>query len=190
MFPLKITCRFRSTLGVLLNKLLVHEYFSAYVTDDYYETGPLPIPFTYGILSWSDLTIGRWSHNRHSTSPWITPKNHSDDSVNCTNDMWRYNTTSRMWAWISGSAWYNYVTNAQCNTAVASTRGMSSATMYPGSRYAAASYYDDKNRIFYLFGGHAYVCSFTTTGYGKSIQCPKFIARRVISDIVAYVSLS
>jgi N-acetylneuraminic acid mutarotase len=61
------------------------------------------------------------------------------------NDLWRYNTSSGLWTWISGS-------NGGNQNGVYGTRGVAAATNIPGARQASISWLDE-NGNFWLMGG-------------------------------------
>ncbi len=73
------------------------------------------------------------------------------------NDLWKYETSTNMWAWMNGNT---------ANTTVAGnygTKGVAASTNQPGSRgYGApAGWTDHKNGKIYMFGGQG--CGTTTT---------------------------
>lgn len=58
------------------------------------------------------------------------------------NDLWRYNTTSNQWAWMSGSDTPNQKGTYR-----------SLDQNFPGGRYSAVSWSDMKEKNLWLFGG-------------------------------------
>jgi hypothetical protein len=66
----------------------------------------------------------------------------SNSSVKYLNDLWRYNGN---WTWISGNTTGNQKGNY-------GTKGVSSPTNFPSSRYHAVSWVDN-DRNFWMFGG-------------------------------------
>ena len=69
----------------------------------------------------------------------------SASTLGLLNDLWKYNTTTHQWAWISGSMLVNQVGNY-------GTQGTSAGTNLPGARQASASWIDASGN-FWLFGG-------------------------------------
>lgn len=67
------------------------------------------------------------------------------------NDLWKFNTATRQWTWISGSSTLPNA-NDSCQPGVYGTVGVASATNVPGGRQYAASW-TDSNGYFWLFGG-------------------------------------
>ncbi len=64
------------------------------------------------------------------------------------NDLWRFNITSKEWAWMSG----NKTTN---QNGVYGTKGVPDKANYPGARYFSVSWTGTDGNL-WLFGGHAY----------------------------------
>lgn len=64
------------------------------------------------------------------------------------NDLWRYNTTTGEWTWMSGS-------NAAGQIGIYGTKMVESTTNIPGAREDSASWID-ANGNFWLFGGDGY----------------------------------
>ena len=64
------------------------------------------------------------------------------------NDLWRFNITSKEWAWMSGN-------NTQNATGVYGTKGVPNIDNYPGARQASVSWTDTKGSL-WLFGGYGY----------------------------------
>ncbi|MGA2071482.1 MAG: hypothetical protein ABSG97_09040 [Sedimentisphaerales bacterium] len=64
------------------------------------------------------------------------------------NDLWRFNTSSTNWTWLSGSSLINQY-------GVYGTMGVSSSTNTPGARGWSASW-ADSNGVLWLFGGYGY----------------------------------
>lgn len=70
-------------------------------------------------------------------------------------DLWKYNPSSNLWTWVSGST-------AQDVNGIYGTPGVASSTAMPGSRYAAASWVDASNNL-WMFGGRGFA---GTGGFG------------------------
>ena len=64
------------------------------------------------------------------------------------NDLWRYNITSGMWAWVGG-------TNLDSDLGIYTSFGADSNISVPAGRYSMASWYNPSTHEFYLFGGTA-----------------------------------
>jgi len=67
------------------------------------------------------------------------------------NDLWRYETSSGIWTWISGSSTIN-------GYGVYGTKGVSNASNIPGGRENAMFWKGDNGDLF-LFGGHGFPAS-------------------------------
>jgi hypothetical protein len=63
------------------------------------------------------------------------------------NDLWKFNTSTRQWTWVSGSSTVN-------QTGVYGTQGTASAGNVPGARGWSSSWIDSSNNL-WLFGGWA-----------------------------------
>lgn len=66
------------------------------------------------------------------------------------NDLWKFNLTSKMWTWMSGSNAAS--TNVNSNSGVYGTMGVAAATNTPGARSGAVSWMDSSGNL-WLFGG-------------------------------------
>ncbi|MFX0132705.1 MAG: kelch repeat-containing protein [Candidatus Hodarchaeota archaeon] len=64
------------------------------------------------------------------------------------NDLWRFNITSKEWAWISGN-------KTVSQNGVYGTKGIPDSVNYPGSRECAISWTDTEGNL-WLFGGNGY----------------------------------
>jgi hypothetical protein len=71
------------------------------------------------------------------------------------NDVWRFNTLSKVWAWLSGS---NQI--SQLGSYESSNFSM---TQYPGSRSSYAISMDSSAQVFYVFGGFGWDTAVTGT---------------------------
>ena len=76
------------------------------------------------------------------------------------NDLWKFNTTTNEWTWISGS-------NNLRPAAVYGTKGVPSAANVPCGKYRGASWTDVAGNL-WLFGGQSY-SSTGTDGYGNDL---------------------
>jgi len=90
--------------------------------------------------SWSDPSGNLWLFGGEAYDGGSGP-------ITYFNDLWKYNPTTNVWTWMSGSnaASYQY--------GVYGTLGQSAAANTPGSRYDASSW-TDKNGNLWLFGGN------------------------------------
>jgi hypothetical protein len=64
------------------------------------------------------------------------------------NDLWKYNTSTNVWTWVSGDFLGN-------RPGIYGIRGKPSATNKPGARYSSASWTDFDGNL-WLFGGRGY----------------------------------
>ena len=69
----------------------------------------------------------------------------ANNSVQFFNDLWKYNTTTGEWTWLSGN-------NTPDNTGVYGTKGVAASTNMPGGRFDGA-FTAGANGTFWLFGG-------------------------------------
>jgi N-acetylneuraminic acid mutarotase len=90
----------------------------------------------YEATSWGD----------NSGNLWVFGGNAS--SANRFNALFRYNTATNEWTWISGSNSYNAI-------GVYGTKGVASASNTPGARNSAFKW-KDLNGNLWLFGGYGY----------------------------------
>jgi N-acetylneuraminic acid mutarotase len=72
------------------------------------------------------------------------------------NDLWKYNTTTNQWTWVSGPTTVN-------SSGVFGSQGVSSATNWPGARNGGTVWKDNSNNI-WLFGGDGFA---STTSLGR-----------------------
>ncbi len=70
------------------------------------------------------------------------------------NDLWRYNPSTNQWTWVNG-------TNVSNQAAVYGTKGVSSTSNMPSTRYRAVSWIDSHDNL-WLFGGQGYDSGATT----------------------------
>lgn len=63
------------------------------------------------------------------------------------NDVWSYNINTQEWTWVSGDPNGN-------NEGFYGEKLVSSSDNLPPSRSGSISWYDDKNKILYLYGGY------------------------------------
>lgn len=83
----------------------------------------------------------------HSNNIWIFggDGNGTSTTVGFLNDLWKWNSASNEWTWMSGS-------NSVNASGVYGTEGVAAATNTPGARVYAATWYDAAGNI-WLFGG-------------------------------------
>jgi N-acetylneuraminic acid mutarotase len=72
------------------------------------------------------------------------------------NDLWKYNVSLNEWTWMKGPSTINQI-------GAYGTKGISSATTTPGSRYSSATWIDNSGNL-WLFGGNGRATT-VTTGY-------------------------
>jgi N-acetylneuraminic acid mutarotase len=91
---------------------------------------------------------GAWIDS--SGNPWLFGGYGEDSTgtLSYLNDVWKFNTSTRQWAWMGGSS----VGVGGGQPGVYGTLGTASAANIPGSR-AGASTWTDSNGHFWLFGG-------------------------------------
>jgi N-acetylneuraminic acid mutarotase len=87
----------------------------------------------YGAASWIDANGNFWMFGGH------------DSQSNNFNDLWKFNSVTSRWTWISGSN----SANASGNYG---TKGAAASDTTPGARYGAVTW-RDSNGNFWLFGG-------------------------------------
>lgn len=86
---------------------------------------------------WFDASGNLWIFGGYGKS--------SSGTIGNMNDLWKFNTTSKMWTWMSGAT-----TVAQ--TGVYGSQGVSSSSNVPGARNAYVSWKDTDGN-FWIFGG-------------------------------------
>ena len=94
----------------------------------------------YSASSWIDASGDLWLFGGYGYD--------SNGVVGKLNDLWRYNPSTGLWAWISGGS------SANAN-GVYGTQGSASASNVPGARYSASSWIDASGNL-WLFGGYGY----------------------------------
>lgn len=94
----------------------------------------LPPARTEARATWTDDCGVFWLFGGSATNGWA-------------NDLWRYNTNSGMWTWVSGSS----VGNAG---GLYGTKGVSDPANVPGARQGSHAYYDNDGNL-WLFAGYA-----------------------------------
>jgi N-acetylneuraminic acid mutarotase len=87
----------------------------------------------------------------------------SGGTVYLYNDLWKYNTTSHLWTWVSGSN----VTNV---TGVYGTRGTPAAANAPGSRGGMVGWQDEDVGSILIFGGMGYDSTGMTTDTNPNLN--------------------
>lgn len=100
----------------------------------------------YISTSWKDANGNIWVFGGQG---------YDENSLGMLNDLWKYETGSNQWTWISGD-------QAVDQPGHYGTRGIPSATAQPGARYIASSW-ADLSGDFWLFGGYGY--DTTQTGF-------------------------
>jgi len=90
----------------------------------------------YGAVSWADTQGFLWLFGGLATV---------SESQAELNDLWKYNISTNMWTWVSGS-------NAANASGTYGTKGVSSASNTPGAREYAVTWTNGSDNLF-LFGG-------------------------------------
>ena len=93
----------------------------------------------YGVASWADAAGNLWLFGGD-----VSPLSASA-GLQVLNDLWKYDTSSGQWTWMSGS-------NAPNQQTVWGTRGVPAASNVPGARAFAMSWMDRSGKL-WLFGG-------------------------------------
>jgi hypothetical protein len=88
----------------------------------------------YGTLSWTDNQGDLWLFGGRS------------GVLDSRADLWRYNITTNMWTWMSGS-------NVGNAPGIYGTKGVASTTNYPAARFETSSSWTDINNNLWMFGG-------------------------------------
>jgi len=88
-----------------------------------------------GAISWKDSTGNLWLFGGHS-----------QDNPGYLNDLWKYEPSSGLWTWVSGS-------NVINQTGVYGTKGVPDPNNIPGARIGAISWIDSSGNL-WLFGGN------------------------------------
>ncbi|RYE07333.1 MAG: hypothetical protein EOP51_33905, partial [Sphingobacteriales bacterium] len=107
---------------------------------------------SYGLLNIEIL--GAHPGNRMNANSWIHNNNlyiyggldHTDKRYG---DLWRYNTITGFWSWISGDQGFN-------TASVRNTKGIAAATTKPGNRSKVTTWIDNNGNL-WMFGGSATV---------------------------------
>ncbi len=95
-----------------------------------------------GAMSWMDSSGNLWLLGGYGFD--------STGREGNLNDLWKFNLTSKMWTWMSGSNAAS--TNVNSNSGVYGTLGVAAATNTPGARSGAVSWMDSSGNL-WLFGG-------------------------------------
>ncbi len=100
--------------------------------------------------TWTDLSGNLWLFGGNSYS--------NTSSNYYYNDLWKFNSNSNEWIWISGDSIPN-------NTGNYGNQGVTNLSNNPGARNQSSGWMDS-NGILWLFGGYGYASnSITTKGY-------------------------
>jgi N-acetylneuraminic acid mutarotase len=108
----------------------------AYGTQELAAAGNLPGARFYAV-SWADRSGNLWLFGGQG--------NDSTDSTGGLNDLWRYNLSSGLWTWMSGS-------NAVAAAGVYGTKGIAAPANVPGQRSRGVPWIDMGGNL-WLFGG-------------------------------------
>jgi N-acetylneuraminic acid mutarotase len=115
----------------------VFEAEGVYGTLGVADAGNLP-PGRAGAVSWTDAAGNGWVFGG-----WYTDSRTGQDDY--LNDLWKYDTSSNKWTWMSGS-------NTTDQRSVYGILGTASPGIVPGGRISAVSWTDGKGNL-WLFGG-------------------------------------
>ena len=88
------------------------------------------------VSGWTDTTGNLWLFGGIG---W------SSNAAGMLNDLWKYNPSTNMWTWVSGSDTFNAI-------GVYGTKGVAAASNVPGARERAISWADKKGNL-WLYGG-------------------------------------
>ena len=97
-------------------------------------------------ISWSDASGNLWLMGGYGYAANITGAGHL-------NDLWKYNTTTGQWTWMSGDN-----INTINNYGVYGTRGVASVSNKPGQRSSSMSW-SDANGNLWLMGGYGHAAN-------------------------------
>ena len=116
---------------------------------------------TQGVPDTNNVPGGRSNANSwidSSDNLWLFGGNneYSSGGGNYFNDLWKFNTATKQWTWVSGSS----TTNA---SGVYGTLGISTTTNIPGSREGAVNWIDSSGNL-WLFGGQGVASVAGTNG--------------------------
>ena len=114
---------------------------------------------TQGVASTTNIPGGRayssaWSDNNGNFYLFGGLGLGASGTQSYLNDLWKYNTGNNSWTWLHGS-------NATGSSGHYGFRGISSPTVVPGARYAAAAWSDLQGNL-WLFGGQGYDSTITS----------------------------
>ncbi len=98
-----------------------------------------------GSVSWKDSSGNFWLFGGYGID--------STGTLGGLNDLWEFNPTSKMWAWMSGSNTADTNTNGQ--PGVYGTMGTPAASNVPGGRADSVSWIDGSGNL-WLLGGYGY----------------------------------
>ena len=94
-------------------------------------------PGRYQAAYWKDLNGNFWLFGGYSNQTFVSEMA----------DMWKYNPTTNLWTWMSGS-------NIAGSSGVYGTQGIPSVNNYPPARGWGANCWTDSAGNFWLFGGY------------------------------------
>ena len=112
-----------------------------------------------GAVAWSD----------NSDNVWIFGGFNSANGGKVLNDLWKYNTLTNVWTWVSGDSTVN-------QKGVYGTKGLPDAANKPGARYEAVNWVDATGKL-WLFGG----AQVGTSSYGGLLD-----QRYFLNDLCMY----
>lgn len=99
----------------------------------------------YSGLSWKDASGNLWLFGGFG---------YTNNNFGFLNTLWKYNTATNQWTWVSGDKTVNKV-------GVYGTKGVAASTNKPGARYGSQTWTDAAGNL-WLFGGYGY--DITTSG--------------------------
>jgi N-acetylneuraminic acid mutarotase len=131
--------------------------------------GDGPVAGTYGVLG--ELAAGNFPGWRGSEATWTDANGNfwlfggqgyaASGTEGVLNDLWEFNPSTNMWAWMGGSSTLNCTPPPQslCNQpGVYGTQGVPATGNIPGSRIDSFHWTDGKGN-FWMFGGAGYDAS-------------------------------
>ncbi|MBB1284478.1 T9SS type A sorting domain-containing protein [Flavisolibacter sp. BT320] len=107
-----------------------------------------------GAASWKDGSGTLWLYGGYGYA--------ANTTVGFLNDLWKYNTATREWTWVSGD-------NLTNQSAVFGTKGVSTPETKPRARTGAAGWADKEGNL-WLYGGNTYYPQSYFEGVGGEIN--------------------
>ena len=99
-------------------------------------------------ISWTDASGNLWLFGGNGYDAGVSAGN--------LNDLWKYNTSTGQWTWVSGD-------NTANQLGVYGTKGIAAASNKPGVRWGSVSWTDASGNL-WLYGGAGFATSLVTPG--------------------------